>query len=200
MTRKFLKELGIESDNIDKIIEEHRGTVDILKDELDSAKAEIAKAKAVETELNALKDEMKSKDSYKEKYDSLKEEFANYKAGIDTEKKEAAKLDAYKAILKESGISEKRIESVLRLAKADGFIDELEFDGENVKDLAKIKETIKKTYGDYIEKKSQEGADVPNPPAHDNPNTFKDMTLADKMAYANANPSAPEVVSWLKGE
>lgn len=200
MTRKFLKELGIESDAIDKIIEEHRGTVDILKDELDTAKAEAAKRKEVETELNALKDEMKSKDSYKEKYDTLKEEYENYKAGIDSEKKEAVKIEAYKAVLKEAGIAEKRIESVLRLAKADGYIDSLEFDGDKIKNIKDVKETVKNSYGDYIETKSQEGADVPQPPTGGNPSTFKDMPLADKMAFANANPNAPEVISWLKGE
>lgn len=200
MTRKFLKELGIESELIDKIIEEHRGTVDSLRDDLDNTKTELSKYKSYETELNALKDEIKDKDSYKEKYDELKNQFDNYKAEIASKAKEAAKVEAYKNALKEAGISEKRIESVLRLAKADGYIDSLEFDGENIKNIKDVQETIKNSYGDYIETKKQTGADVPQPPSQGNPNTFDSMTLADKMAYANANPNAPEVVAFLKGE
>lgn len=168
MTRKFLKELGIESELIDKIIEEHRGTVDSLKDSLDNAKAEVDKYKDIEKELDSLKEEMKGKDSYKEKYDKVKKEFDSYKAGIDNEKKESAKIEAYKAVLKESGVSEKRIESVVRLAKADGYVEKIDFDGEKISNLKEVRDAIKEAYGDYIETKIQDGADVANPPSKDN--------------------------------
>lgn len=179
-TRKMLKDLGIEGEVIDKIIEEHRGTVDSLKDELDNLRAEIDSAKDIKKELDKLKEESQKKDSYKEKYDDLKKEFDKFKADTEGEKVTARKSDAYKKVLKEAGISEKRIESVMRLAKADGFIDKLEFDGENVKELDKIKDTIKNTYGDYIEHSTVVGADTANPPS--NSGNGSKMTKAEIYA------------------
>lgn len=176
----MLKDLGIEGEVIDKIIEEHRGTVDGLKDELDNLRAEIDSAKDIKKELDKLKEESQKKDSYKEKYDDLKKEFDKFKADTEGEKVTARKSDAYKKALKEAGISEKRIESVMRLAKADGFIDKLEFDGENVKELDKIKDTIKNTYGDYIEHSTVVGADTPNPPS--NSGSGSKMTKAEIYA------------------
>lgn len=176
----MLKDLGIEGEVIDKIIEEHRGTVDGLKDELDNLRAEIDSAKDIKKELDKLKEESQKKDSYKEKYDDLKKEFDKFKADTEGEKVTARKSDAYKKALKEAGISEKRIESVMRLAKADGFIDKLEFDGENVKELDKIKDTIKNTYGDYIEHSTVVGADTANPPS--NSGNGSKMTKAEIYA------------------
>lgn len=176
----MLKDLGIEGEVIDKIIEEHRGTVDSLKDELDNLRAEIDSAKDIKKELDKLKEESQKKDSYKEKYDDLKKEFDKFKADTEGEKVTARKSDAYKKALKEAGISEKRIESVMRLAKADGFIDKLEFDGENVKELDKIKDTIKNTYGDYIEHSTVVGADTANPPS--NSGSGSKMTKAEIYA------------------
>lgn len=72
LTRKFLKDLGIEGDEVDKIINEHRSTVDSLRDDIDSLKAEAEKTKAVEKELNDLKESVKASDSYKEKYEKSK--------------------------------------------------------------------------------------------------------------------------------
>ena len=85
---------------------------------------------------------------------------------IDGEKISAKKSEAYKKALKEAGISDKRIDSVMRLAKADGMIDAVEFDGENVKDADKITEGIKKSYGDDIETTATVGASTANPPSN----------------------------------
>lgn len=165
-TRKFLKDLGIEPESIDKIIEEHRGTVDSLKDDNDNLKAEIENLKQLEKELNTLKEETQKDTTYKTKYEDLKKDFEKFKTDIDSEKISAKKSEAYKKALKDAGISEKRIDSVMRLAKADGLIDAIEFDGDNVKDSDKIAENIKKSYGDYIETISTIGVSTANPPSN----------------------------------
>ena len=200
LTRKFLKDLGVESDAIDSIIDEHRKTVDSLKDDLDKLNTEMAAKKETEKELENLKKAAEENDSYKEKYEDTKKKFDEYKATIAGEKELTKKTDAYRKALKEAGISDKRIDSVIRLAKADGILDDLEFDGDNIKNHDKVLESIKESYGEYIETISKVGAPVPDPPTKTNPNTFDSMTLADKMAYANEHPNAPEVTSWLKGE
>lgn len=206
-TRKMLKDLGIEGEAIDKIIEEHRGTVDSLKDELDNLRSEAETIKALKKEIEELKASADGKSAAEEELSKVKEElskvkaeFEKFKADSESEKVTAKKSDAYRKALKDAGVSEKRIESVLKLAKVDGLVDALEFEGDEVKDAKKIAETIKSNYAEYIESVKQVGSDVSNPPVHGNPNTFNDMSLADKMAYANANPNDASVQSWLKGE
>ena len=200
-TRKFLKDLGIDAEIIDQIINAHRGTVDSLKDEIDSLKSDADANSEIKKELDKLKAEVAKGDTYKTKYDDLKKEYDQYKTDVSNEKISAKKSDAYRKALKDAGISDKRIDSVLRLAKADGLIDGIEFDADDkVKDADKIAEAIKSNYSEYIESVKEVGAKVPNPPAHGNPNTFTDMSLADKMAYANAHPDDASVISFLKGE
>lgn len=179
-SRKFLKDLGIDSEIIDKVIEEHRGTVDSLKDELDSLRTEIEAGKDIKKELDELKEKSQKDTTYKTKYEDLKKEFDNFKANVDGEKVSAKKSEAYKKALKDAGISEKRIESVMRLAKADGHIDAIEFDGDNVKDADKISEKIKQAYGDYIETSTVVGASTANPPS--NSNSGAKMTRAEIYA------------------
>ena len=200
LSRKFLKDLGIESEAIDKIIEEHRGTVDNLKDEVDTLRSEAETIKALKKEIEELKASADGKSAAEEELSKVKAEFEKFKADSESEKVTAKKSDAYRKALKDAGVSEKRIESVLKLAKVDGLVDALEFEGDEVKDAKKIAETIKSNYAEYIESVKQVGSDVSNPPVHGNPNTFNDMSLADKMAYANANPNDASVQSWLKGE
>lgn len=201
LSRKFLKDLGIDdSEVIDKIINEHRGTVDTLKDDVDNLKAENDANKSLIKELESLKAEVQSKSEFEDKYNKLSEEFDKFKSDIEGEKVSAKKDEAFRKVLKEAGISEKRIESVLRLAKVDGLVDGIEFDGDNVKDAGKLTEAVKGSYAEYIESVKEVGADVAQPPVHGNPNVFNEMSLADKMAYANANPNDASVISFLKGE
>ena len=170
LTRKFLSALGIEADKIDEIINAHAETVDALKEERDSFKdkaekfdAEHKKVGDLEKEVEGLKDS--TKESYKVKYEALKEEFADYKKGIETEKTKATKTTAYKALLKEIGISEKRIDSVVKVSDVDGI--KLDKDGkiEGVDDLKKSLET---EWADFIVKEGTKGAETHNPPAGSN--------------------------------
>ena len=73
------------------------------------------------TEIDTLKgekqnaeDKATSAEKWKTKYDALKDDFEAYKKDISTKESEAAKNNAYKALLKEAGISEKRLETVLK--------------------------------------------------------------------------------------
>lgn len=199
LTRKFLKDLGIEGEEVDKIISEHRGTVDSLKDDIDSLKSEIENHKAVEKELNDLKESIKDTESYKDKYDALDKKFTEYKAEVQSEKVSFQKAEAYKAMLKNAGVSEKRIESVLKLARVEGYLDKIEFDKDGtVKNAADIEAEAKTVYADYVDTIGESGVNTPKPPTNTG-NSFESMTLTEKMAYANANPDSAEVQNWMKG-
>lgn len=180
LSRKLLKSMGIEDEKIEQIIEAHTETVDALKEERDGYKAQAEKVPAIQRELDTLKETVEKngdKNPYKVKYDALKEEFDTYKA--DTEKKaaKAVKEDAYKALLKEAGVNEKRIAAVLKVSDIDGV--ELDKDGK-IKGSDKLIESIKEEWSDFIVTQGQQGAPTVTPPANTGGKMSKDDILAIK--------------------
>lgn len=164
LTRKFLAALGIEDEKVDEIIQAHSDTVNGLKDEIEKYKADAEKLPAVEKELKELKDanaEHEGKNPYKVKYEALKEEYADYKKGIDEKETKAKKESVYKALLKEAGISEKRIDSVLKVSDVDSL--ELEEDGK-AKNSADLIKSIKEDWSDFIVSEGKGGAQTATPP------------------------------------
>lgn len=107
--------------------------------------------------------EAAKKDPYKVKYEAIKEDFEAYKADQTKKETRAAKETAYRALLKEVGVSDKRIEAVLRVSNVDGV--ELDEKGA-IKGAAKLTESIKAEWADFIETRNTEGAQTPNPPAN----------------------------------
>lgn len=166
LTRKMLKAMGIEDEKIDQIIDAHTEVTDALKADRDKYKADAEKAYDLERELeDARKDaEAKGKDgsSYKEKYESEKAAFDEYKKGVEAEQTKAKKVDAYKALLKKAGVSEKRIDSIIKVTAVDDI--ELKDDG-TIKDADEKEKSIKEEWSDFIVKKSEEGAGTETPPA-----------------------------------
>lgn len=177
LTRKFLSALGIEADKVDEIIAAHTEVTDALKQERDSFKADAEKLPTVQKELNDLKTaaEQDGKDPYKVKYEAIREDFDKYKAEIAAKDAKAAKETAYRQLLKDAGVSEKRIEAVLRVSDVDGV--ELDDKGK-IKDADKLTESVKTEWADFITKEQVQGADPAKPPAGDNPD-FDSMSDAD---------------------
>lgn len=164
LTRKFLSALGIEDDKVDEIIGAHTETVNALKEQRDSYKADAEKLPNVQKELDELKAaaEKSGKDAYKVKYDALKEDFENFKKEQKDKEIHARKEDAYKGLLEEVGISEKRIRSVLKVSD----VDAIEFDEEGkVKDADALKKAIGEEWADFIVQKETKGASTATPPA-----------------------------------
>lgn len=163
LTRKFLSALGIEADKIDEIITAHSETVDALKEQRDEYKESADKLAEVQKELNELKKtaEQAEKDPYKVKYEAVKEEFENYKSEQSAKETKQAKTDAYRNLLKECGIADKRIEAVLRVSDIDSI--KLDKDGA-IKDADVLKKSISAEWSDFIQTASQKGADTANPP------------------------------------
>lgn len=165
ITRKLLKGMGLTEEQQDTIIEAHTDTVNGLKADIDRYKADAEKLPGVQNELDDLKG--KGDDGYKEKYESEHKAFEDYKKTIDAEKMTAAKEKAVEAVLKKIGVSEKRLQSVAKLAKADGLLDELELNEKGaIKDSDKLETSLKESYSDYIVTTSTQGANTANPPAN----------------------------------
>nr|DAS58084.1 MAG TPA: minor structural protein [Caudoviricetes sp.] len=175
ITRKLLKGMGLTEEQQETIIEAHTDTVNGLKADVDRYKADAEKLPAVQKELDDLKG--KGDDGYKAKYESEHKAFENYKKTVDAEKTTAAKEKAVEAVLKKIGVSEKRLQSVAKLAKADGLLDALELDDDGaVKEVDKLEKSLKDSYSEYITTTSTKGADTPTPPAN---SVGAKLTMAD---------------------
>lgn len=163
LTRKFLSALGIEADKVDEIITAHTEVTDSLKAERDTYKESAEKLPILQSELDKLKEaaDKGEKDPYKVKYEAIREEFEKYKADISTKEIKAKKEEAYKALLKSAGVSEKRIDAILKVSD----IDSIEFDDDGkVKESDKLTESIKNEWSDFIQTPGVQGAQTATPP------------------------------------
>lgn len=156
--------LGIETDKIDEIIEAHTETVNALKDERNAYKEDAEKLPGVQKELDELKEaaEKDGENPYKAQYEDLKKEFDDYKADVDAKETKAKKTDAYRKLLKDAKVSEKRIDSILRVSE----IDKLELDKDGaLKDAETLKKNIETEWADFIVTEGEKGAETHTPPA-----------------------------------
>lgn len=164
-SRKFLQALGIEADKVDEIITAHVEVVDALKAERDAYKADADKVPGMQTEIDNLKaaNSGSKEDSYKVKYEAIKEEYEAFKAGVETEKTKAQKDAAFRSILKECGIPDKRIDAIVKVSDIDSIV----FDDEgNISNKDELVNSVKEEWSDFIPVKSTKGADMANPPAN----------------------------------
>lgn len=165
LTRKFLAALGIEDTKVDEIIQAHTETVNGLKDEIEKYKSDAEKLPGVTKERDDLKkaaDEANGKNPFKVKYDALKEDFDNYRKDVQAKESRTKKETIYKALLKEAGVSEKRIDAILKVSDVDGL--EFEDDGK-VKNHDNLVKSIKDEWSDFIVSEGKDGAKTPTPPA-----------------------------------
>lgn len=172
LTRRMLKAMGIEDEKIDEIISAHSETVDALKEQRDTYKSDAEKLTKVQQELSDLK-EAAGKDggsAWEVKYNAMKEEkekvekeYKSFKTQTEAAQTKAAKEKAYRELLKEIGISEKRIDAVLKVTDLDTV--ELDEDGA-IKDVDKVKESATTEWSDFITTETIQGAKITNPPTN----------------------------------
>lgn len=194
LSRKFLAGIGIEDDKVELIIEKHQEVLTEVKEERDSYKESAERLPAVEKELAELKKatEDGKENTYKVKYEALKEDFETYKKDIQTKETKSKKESAYKELLKSAGVSEKRIDAVLKVSD----LSKLEFDEEGkVKDEDKLVKDIKEEWSDFITTQSSKGASTATPPANNGKTTMTKeqiRSISDPIARQKAmmdNPS-----------
>lgn len=180
LTRKFLAALGIDEEKAEQIITAHTETVDGLKAEREKYKADAEKLPAVESELKALKDKQTGDDPYKDKFEKVQKEYSDYKKDVEAKATAAKKENAFKTLLKEIGIPEKRIDSVIKVSD----VSKIEFDDEGkVKDGEKLKDSLKSEWADFIPTTKTEGAKTATPPS----NTGK-TTMTKEQIRAISDP------------
>lgn len=169
LSRKFLSGLGVEEDKIDLIIERHQEVMTEIKDEKDKYKKEAEGKEEIQKELDELKAKQSDDDpselaKVQKQLSDKTAEFDKFKAEVEAKETKAKKETAYRKLLKEAGISDKRIDIVVKASPSE--IEAIDFDKDgNVKDSDKITAGVKETWAEFVVKQGEKGADVSNPPA-----------------------------------
>lgn len=149
--RKAAKESGVEipKELEDALMQEHLNARDFyageqVKKALEENKQEPVKVKETQ------------------EYKDLKKAFDDYKADQTAKETRATKTNAYRELLKEIGISEKRLDTVLKVSDIDG----VEIVDGKIKDADKLKESLKTEWGEFIPVTTTKGTDTANPPTN----------------------------------
>lgn len=198
LTRKMLSAMDIPAEKIDEIISAHTETINAIKEERDQLKGEVASLKTLEQKLEAANGELETLkadnsqlNEWHRKYDDLKSEFDSFKSDTEAKETRTAKVTAYRKLLKDVGVSENRIDSIVKISGQT--IDGIEFDDEgNIKDADTLTESVKTEWSDFIPTKREKGADVPNPPANNGGDVKKPSRVAEMVTqYRNEHYGNP---------
>lgn len=162
LTHKALSAMGIEPEKIEQILEMHRETIDSIKADKDKAIEESKQYKENAEKVADLEKQITKLKEKSEKYDTLKKEYDDYKSDVTARETKAEKSKAYREMLKEIGISEKRLDTVLKVAD----IDSIELEDGKIKGVAELKAKAKEEWSDFIVSEAKAGAQTPTPPAN----------------------------------
>lgn len=193
--KEILSTAGVEvekmAEAVDAIIDGHVTSIEALREERNNFKVDAEKYAETAKELDELKKSVakNEKDPYKVKYEAMKEEFEKYKADVDKKETTRNKETAYKELLKEAGISEKRISSILKVTD----LEEMKIKDGKFEDADNLMKSIKEEWADFIQTESTQGADTKKPPQNNGTKlrtkeeilAIKDGTERRKAMYEN---------------
>lgn len=148
-TRNFLKTMSLTDEQVQAIMEEHITVTDALKAQRDkfeqdakTYKTEADKVPELEKTIQGYKDG----DDYKDRYEKEHQAFEDYKAQIAKDAETAKVKAAYRQLLLDEKINEKRIDAVLKLTDFSGM--KLDKDGK-LADIDTLKDNIGKEWGEF---------------------------------------------------
>lgn len=186
--------MGIEDRQIETIIEAHADTVEGLKKDRDKYRDEAAKVPNLQKQLEEAKADTSLKDlqakndeleaqlkALTTERDGIQTQFDAYKQEVQGREDMRAKADAYRVLLKEAGIADKYLDSVLRVTD----LSQVELEDGKVKDADSVAESAKTQWADFIVKTQTVGSNPANPPANE--------TGARGAGIEGANPRAVQI-------
>jgi len=140
-----------------KIMDEHITVTNGLKDERDNYKADAEKAADLQKQL----DEKANGENWQEKYEKEHESFENFKKQTAADAEAGRVRAAYRKLLSGEGISEKRIDAILKVTDFSRMKLNKEGNLEGEEDL---KTAINAEWGDFKTTVTERGATVEKPP------------------------------------
>ena len=183
LTRKMLTAMGIESDKIDQIIESHTESTEGLKKQAEELREQASKVPALEKEIEDMKAAQPTED-WEAKYNELKSEYDGFKDKVEQEKAAQEKAGLYRSMLREAGIDERRLDSIMKVTDLSGIAVQ---DGA-IADQENVMKAIADEWGDFIAHTSTQGAKVEEPPANQGGKMTKSeiMSIKDTKARQQA--------------
>ena len=156
-------EIEVPKDVLGQICELHTSSMDNLPETIKELQS---KLKTAEQERDAAKAKVPVEGEEtisKAEYDKLKGDFDTYKKDVEAKETHSKKVDAYRTILKDAGLSEKGIEKAIKYAEWDKI--ELEADGK-LKGASDHIKSVKEEWAEYVTTTTTTGAKTSNPPAN----------------------------------
>lgn len=160
LSRKLLKGMGLSDEQIDSVIDAHTETVDALKGQITALKADADRLPGLQKEL----DDLKGGEDWKARYEAEHKAFDDYKADAANKAQSARVQAAYRKLLKDASIDEKRHDAIVRVTDFSGM--KLAENGE-LEGADQLSENIKKDWGAFAVTVQKQGADVDTPPKTD---------------------------------
>lgn len=188
LTQAMLKAMGIEDEKREQILEAHQGVLESIKKERDELREQAAKVPALEKQVEDMKAAQPTED-WEKKYGELQAEFESYKSQVATERAEQEKARLYRSMLREAGVDEKRIDSIMKVTDLSG----ISVSEGAIADADTVKETIAKEWGDFIAHTNTQGASVENPPSNSGAKMTRDEIMAIKDTSARQQAIAENI-------
>lgn len=167
-SRNWLKTMGLSDEQVQSIMEEHTSVTDALKAQRDKFETDAKNYKVEADKVPGLEKQIsdaKSGDDFEAKYNKEHQDFEDYKKQIAAQEQTAKVKAAYRKLLLDEKINEKRVDSVLKLTDFSEM--KLDKDG-NLENLDALKETIGKEWGEFKVSQSERKQSVPTPPGNGN--------------------------------
>ena len=140
-----------------QIMDGHITVTDGLKEERDTYKTEAEKAADLQKQL----EETKGGEDFKKKYEDEHKAFEDFKKQTAQDAETAKVRAAYRKLLSDEGISEKRLDSILKVTDLSGM--KLDSEG-NLEGIEDLKKSINEEWKEFKTTVTERGAVVEKPP------------------------------------
>lgn len=196
LSRKLLESMGLDADKVTTIIEAHAETVDSLKSQISQYKADAEKLDSITQELTDAKKELEGlkASDWQTKYEALNSEYESFKTAQADKELKLSKETAYKKLLLDTGVSDKRVDSILKLTD----LKDLELENGVFKNADELTESIKTEWGDFITTTNVGGANTSVPPVNDGTPKFTREQIA-RMSASEINANWESIKDSMKG-
>lgn len=180
--RKSLREIfeaadiNIPKDVLGQICDLHTGSIDGMTESVKTLQTRLEAAERERDEYKAKAPKEGQETVAKEDYDKIVKEYGDYKAAQTEKETKLAKTQAYKALLIDAGISDKRADTIIKVTDFGAI--ELDENGK-IKDADTHKQTVQTEYAEFVETTTRRGAHVATPPT----NTGKGGVMSREDIY-----------------
>lgn len=159
------------------IMEGHLTITEGLKEERDTLKQQAEDEGKKAADLQKQLDGINGGEDFKAKYEKEHEAFENFKKQAASDAQAAKVKAAYRKLLADEGISEKRLDAILKVTDISKL--KLDADG-NLEGVDELKKAIGEEWGDFKVTISEKGAKVDNPPKTGKATKTKEEIMAIK--------------------